>query len=58
MNYTQEEIGSYSTGDVFYLRGKRYRLLKKTSTVVSLQRYYWFDAVADWIGRQLGSVSE
>lgn len=53
MNFTWEEVKNVQPGDVFTLRGQRYKLNKKTSTAISVTRWYWFNVVLDWLGRKL-----
>lgn len=51
MNFSWEDVKDYSEGDILKLDGKRYRLLKKTTTAIAARRYYWFDAAIDWLAR-------
>lgn len=58
-NYKPEEMIRYAVGDVLkWSDGKRYLLTKKTSTSVAMQRYFWFDAVGDWLRRKFGQRPE
>lgn len=57
MYITSEAVRDYSTGDVVKIAGKKYRLLKKTTTACAVVRYYWIDSVVDWLGRKFGSES-
>ena len=37
-------------GDVFtHIDGHRYKVTKKTRTAIAVTRYYWFDALYDWL---------
>lgn len=49
MTYHGEDVRHYCTGEIIKIDGKKYRLMKKTSTAISIERYYWFHAVADWV---------
>lgn len=58
MNISYDAIKQYVPGDVFQVNGKTYKLLKKTTTAVAVERYYWWDAAADWVWRTVGSSDE
>ena len=61
MNYisiTYEEVEDVLVGEIFVLRGKRYKLLKKTSTAVSIKRWYWFDDFGVWLCKKLKIENE
>ncbi len=42
-----EIIHAAKVGDIVTIRGKRYRLDKKTTTACSISRYTWLDALYD-----------
>ena len=45
MNYVFEEVRNVSPGQIFFTNGKRYKLLKKTTTAIQAVRWYWFDVL-------------
>jgi len=42
-----EPIHAAKVGDIITVRGKRYRLDKKTTTACAITRYYWWDELYD-----------
>lgn len=43
----------FDEGDIIVVDGKKYRAVKKTTTAVAVERYYWFDAIWDrYVGRK------
>jgi len=52
MTYLPEDL---KVGDIVQVDGKNHKIIKKTTTAVSAERYYWFDRVGDFIGRMLGN---
>jgi hypothetical protein len=51
MNVTQADVLGVNEGEVFQIDGKTFRLEKKTSTAIAVRRYFWFDAVCEWLTR-------
>lgn len=49
MNIPEEILQGIGVGCVFVYMGRRYKLLKKTTTAVAVIRYYWFDQLFDRI---------
>jgi hypothetical protein len=43
--YSWEDTVGKNVGDSFYIKGKRYKLLKKTTTAIAAKRWYWFDVL-------------
>jgi hypothetical protein len=43
----------YQIGDVFLYNERYYKLLKKTVSAVSVERYYFWNRFADWIWEKL-----
>lgn len=39
-------------GDIILLGDKRYIIRRKGTTAMSVDRYYWFDAVWDWFTKR------
>jgi hypothetical protein len=54
MSLNPDDIRGRAVGDTFKHQGKDYRLIKKTSTAILAQRYYWFDRVGEWMWSKLG----
>lgn len=41
---------TWRVGDIIKVQGKNYRITKKTTTAVAVERYYWFDRLYDkWV---------
>jgi hypothetical protein len=47
LNYGPDTFRYAKPGDIVSIDGRRHKLLKKTTTAVSVKRYYWFDALFD-----------
>ena len=45
-------------GQTFTMHHKKYKLLKKRSTAVSIRRQYWFDDLYDWLLKKAGNDAE
>ena len=44
---------NWKVGDIIKVQGKNHRITKKTSRVVAVERYYWFDRLYDkWIRKE------
>ena len=54
ISYTPDAFRWAKVGDIVSIDGRRHRLLKKTSTAVSVQRHYWFDDLLVKVFRKLG----
>jgi hypothetical protein len=49
------DVEGCQEGDIFrWSDGNKYRLVKKTTTAVAVERYFWFDAVGSWLVRKIG----
>jgi hypothetical protein len=57
LNVAYEDVKDIRSGDLFVVNGKRYQLLKKTTTAVSVRRYYWFDELFDRFMRIVDSAN-
>ena len=44
----------WKVGDIIKVEGKNHKIVKKTSTAISIQRYYFFDRWMDKLGRKDG----
>jgi hypothetical protein len=51
-NYDGAEIEDNDVGDIILLQGKSYKITKKTSTALSIIRWYWFDRMFEKLGRK------
>lgn len=45
VNYTAEDVAGHVAGDVVTIGGKKFFLEEKSSRVIKVRRYYWFDAI-------------
>jgi hypothetical protein len=52
--YLADTARGYQVGDIFFYNCKHYKLTKKTITAVIVERYYWWNRLADWLGGKLG----
>ena len=50
-----ETVEHVCEGETFKFEGKRYRLERKRSTAVAVTRYYWWDALYDYLTRKEGN---
>lgn len=48
-NYDGTEIEDNDVGDIILLQGKSYKITKKTSTALSIIRWYWWDRLFAYI---------
>jgi hypothetical protein len=48
-----EELEGVSVGDLVTLHGKAYRVTRKGTNSAVVSRYYWFDAISDFVARWL-----
>ena len=53
LNVSYEEVEDVVVGDIFSIRGKRYKLLKRTTTAISVVRWHWYDDVTVWMQKKL-----
>jgi len=53
-SYAWDDVAGKSVGDTFYVKGKRYKLLKKTTTAVAAKRWYWFDVAIEKLLNKIG----
>lgn len=53
-----QNISHLTEGQTFTLDNKKYKLLKKRTTAVSVKRQYWFDDLFDWLARKAGNDAE
>lgn len=37
----------WRVGDIIKVQGKNHRIVKKTTTAIATERYYWFDKLMD-----------
>ena len=44
----------WKVGDIIKVQGKNYRIVKKTTTAVAVERYFFFDRWMDKLGRKDG----
>ena len=40
------DVEGKNVGDIIDIDGKKFKILKKTTTTVAVERWYWFDALA------------
>lgn len=50
-------MAEFDIGDIVRFNGKKYRITnKKVAVYVDAERYYWFNALAEWIGGVFGKL--
>lgn len=49
LSFTAAVKNDVEVGDVITVDSKKYKVIKKTTTAVSVTRHYWFDALWDKI---------
>jgi len=55
MNPFEAQIDPLLTqvGDIILQDGKKYKIIKKTLTAISVVRYFWWNRLYEWIERKL-----
>jgi hypothetical protein len=45
LNYSAEDIEGKKEGDIVFIGGKRFKLIKSTGRSIAVERWYWFDVL-------------